>query len=114
MKKITFLVMLLISVISFAQYESTSFLEPEAIGGDYTDSGDAIMAHDLIDNTGEPFVKFPSTGEEPEFTAAYAPYDTPGVGLTDGDSVKVTSFAQDGVQGYKINDVDGNFILEFD
>jgi len=121
MKKITFLLMLLISVISFAQSESTSFEEPEAIGGDYTDTGDAIMAHDLIDNAGEPFVNFPSTGEELGFTASYAPYDTPGVGLTDGDSVGVTSFAPDGdypfpdgVQGYKISDVDGNFILEFD
>jgi hypothetical protein len=121
MKIITFLVMLLISAISFAQYESTSFEEPEAIGGNYTDTGDATMAHDLIDNAGEPFVNFPSTGEELGFTASYAPYDTPGVGLTDGDSVGVTSIAPDGdhpfpdgVQGYKISDVDGNFILEFD
>ena len=121
MKKITFLVMLLVSAISFAQNESTSFEEPEAIGGNYTDTGDATMAHNLIDNAGEPFVNFPSTGEELGFTASYAPYDTPGVGLTDGDSVGVTSFAPDGnypfpdgVQGYEISDVDGNFILEFD
>ena len=121
MKIITFLVMLLISVISFAQNESTSFEEPEAIGGNYIDTGDATMSHDLIDNAGEPFVNFTTTGEELGFSAFYVPYDNPGIGLTDGDSVGVTSFAPgsdhpfpDGVQGYKISDVDGNFILEFD
>ena len=121
MKIITFLVMLLISVISFAQNESTSFEEPEAIGGNYIDTGDATMSHDLIDNVGEPFVNFTATGEELGFSAFYVPYDNPGIGLTDGDSVGVTSIAPgsdhpfpDGVQGYKISDVDGNFILKFD
>ena len=121
MKIITFLVMLLISVNSFAQNESTSFEEPEAIGGNYIDTGDATMSHDLIDNAGEPFVNFTTTAEELGFSAFYVPYDNPGIGLTDGDSVGVTSFAPgsdhpfpDGVQGYKISDVDGNFILEFD
>jgi len=121
MKKVTFLVMLFISAISIAQDESTSFEEPEAIGGDYTDTGDATMAHDLIDNAGEPFVNFTSSGGELGFTASYVPYDTPGVGLTDGDSVGITTSTPsgdnpypDGDQGYKISDVDGNFILEFD
>ncbi len=121
MKEITFLVMLLISAISFAQLESTSFEEPEAIGGDYIDTGDPSVTHDLINNAGEPFVNFTTTGGELGFTASYVPYDTPGVGLTDGDSVGVTTSTPsgdnpfpDGEQGYKISDVDGNFILEFD
>jgi len=121
MKIITFLVMLLISVNSFAQNESTSFEEPEAIDGNYIDTGDATMSHDLIDNVGEPFVNYTATGEELGFSAFYVPYDNPGIGLTDGDSVGVTSFAPgsdhpfpDGLHGYKISDVDGNFILEFD
>ncbi len=121
MKKITFLVMLFISAISIAQDESTSFEEPEAIGGDYTDTGDAAVTHDLINNDGEPFVNFTSTGGELGFTASYVPYDTAGVGLTDGDSVGVTTSSPpgdnpypDGDKGYKISDVDGNYILEFD
>ncbi len=121
MKKATFLVMLFISAISIAQDESTSFEEPEAIGGDYMDTGDPAVAHDLINNDGEPFVNFTSTGGEIGFTASYVPYDTPGVGLTDGDSVGVTTSTPpgdnpypDGDKGYKISDVDGNFILEFD
>lgn len=120
MKKSIYLAMLLFSAISIAQ-EFTSFEEPEAIGGDYIDTGDATVAHDLIDNAGEPFVNFTSTGSELGFTASYAPYDTPGVGLTDGDSVGVTTSTPpgdnpypDGDQGYKISDVDGNYILEFD
>jgi hypothetical protein len=55
------------------------------------------------------------------FNARYEPYDTPGVGLSDGDPVGVTDEPPtnsdpytDGAQGYQISDVDGNFILEFD
>ncbi|MFT4698270.1 MAG: hypothetical protein ACI9SJ_001412 [Flavobacteriaceae bacterium] len=121
MKNITFLVMLFICAISVAQIENTSFEEPEAIGGDYTDTGDPAEAHDLINNTGEPYVNFTSTGGELGFTSSYIPYDTPGVGLTDGDSIGVTSSPPsgdnpfpDGEQGYQVSDVDGNFILEFD
>jgi len=121
MKKIPFLAMLFISAISFAQFEITSFEEPEAIGGQYTDLGDPAIAHDLINNDGEPIINYTSIGGELGFSASYVPYDTPGVGLTDGDFVGVTTFAPtgndpfpDGEKGYEISDVDGNFILEFD
>ncbi len=121
MKRITLLATLLVGVACFAQDEFTSFEEPEAVGGQYTDTGDPAVAHDLIDNAGEPFVNYTSTGGELGFSASYVPYDTPGVGLTDGDFVGVTTFAPtgddpypDGDQGYQISDVDGNFILEFD
>ena len=121
MEKFTLIVMLSICTLSFAQDATTSFEEPEAVGGEYTDTGDPAVAHDLINNDGEPIVNFTSTGGEIGFTASYVPYDTPGVGLTDGDSVGVTTSSPpgdnpypDGDKGYKISDVDGNFILKFD
>jgi len=121
MKKITFLAALLISAVSFAQIASTSFEEPEAVGGKYFDLDDPTTSHALADNAGEPFVNFPATGDEMGFNASYAPYDTPSDGLSDGDFVGVTSFTPtgsdpypDGVNGYQISDVDGNYMLEFD
>ncbi len=121
MKKITFLAAILISAASFAQVASTSFEEPEAIGGKYTDLDDPTTAHPLADNAAEPIVNFTSTGGEMGFSASYAPYDEPGDGLSDGDFVGVTTFTPtgsdpypDGEKGYQISDVDGNYILEFD
>lgn len=121
MKKITFIAALLMSAASFAQLASTSFENPAVIAGQYTDTGDANVAHDLVNNPDEPVVDFVSTGDELGFNARYTPYDTPDVGLTDGDFVGVTNFQPtgdimytDGVQGYQISDADGNFILEFD
>ena len=120
MKKITFLAALLISVVSFAQ-ESTSFEIPDAVGGKYTDTDDPATAHALADNAAEPVVNFTASGGEMGFNAFYSPYDTPDVGLSDGDFVGVTTFAPsgsdpypDGDQGYQISDVDGNYSLEFD
>tara|TARA_R110000787_G_scaffold137132_1_gene249852 strand:+ start:7335 stop:8273 length:939 start_codon:yes stop_codon:yes gene_type:complete len=121
MKKITFLAAILISAASFAQVASTSFEEPEAIGGKYTDLDDPTTSHPLADNVAEPIVNFTSTGGEMGFSASYVPYDEPGEGLMDGDFVGVTTFTPtgsdpfpDGEQGYQISDVDGNYILEFD
>jgi len=120
MKKITLLATLLISAASFAQIASTSFEEPTVFGGQYTDTGDPAVAHDLVNNTDEPILNF-TGGTELGYSASYTPYDTPDVGLTDGDFVGVTDFTPsgdvlytDGVQGYQISDADGNFILEFD
>ncbi|MCH2490361.1 MAG: T9SS type A sorting domain-containing protein [Flavobacteriales bacterium] len=124
MKKITLLAALFISAASIAQIASTSFEEPPLSTMNYTDTGDPNVAHDLVNNTDEPFVDFTSTGGEIGFDASYVPYDTPGEGLTDGDFVGVTDFRPfdgtdpvdytDGTQGYQISDVDGNYILEFD
>ncbi|MEL6812611.1 MAG: choice-of-anchor I family protein [Bacteroidota bacterium] len=123
MKKITLLAALLSLGMAWSQtitIKANSFEEPGAPGGSYTDLGDATMAHDLVNNTGEPLVDFTSTGGEIGFDASYVPYDTPGVGLTDGDFVGVTDFTgdvtayTDGVQGYQLSDVDGNMIVEFD
>lgn len=107
--------------VSFAQIAGTSFEEPEAFPGKYTDTGDPNIAHDLINNSGEPLVDFTATGTELGFDASYVPYDTPDVGLTDGDFVGVTDFTPsptvlftDGDKGYQMNDIDGNMIVEFD
>ncbi len=121
MKRITFLAVILMSSPSFSQIATTSFEEPAVFSGNYTDTGDPNTAHALINNTNEPLVNFTSTGGELGFSASYAPYDTPDVGLTDGDQVGVTDnkpstavLFTDGVNGYQMNDLDGNFILEFD
>ncbi len=121
MKKITLLAALFIGVVSFAQVAGTSFEEPQAFSGKYTDTGNPNVAHPLLNNANEPLVNFVSTGGELGFLAYYVPYDTPDVGLTDGDFVGVTSFTPsptllftDGEKGYQMNDLDGNMIVEFD
>lgn len=121
MKKITLLTALLMGAVSFAQVAGTSFEEPEARSGKYTDTGDPAVAHDLINNSGEPLVNFTSAGGELGFSASYYPYDTPDVGLTDGDFVGVTDFTPsvtvlftDGDKGYQMSDIDGNMVVEFD
>lgn len=97
----------------------TSFEEP-ATGGQYTDTGDANLAHDLVNNPGEASVDFVSVGGEMGFDARYVPFATPDVGLTDGDFVGVTNFTgavgsyTDGTQGYQISDPDGTMVVEFD
>ncbi len=124
MKKITFLMALLISATSIAQIASTSFEEEVIIVGvndeKYFDTGDANVPHDLVNNPFQTPVD-QSGGTELGVDARYEPYDTPDVGLTDGDFVGVTNFTPgsevlftEGIQGYQISDVDGNYILEFD
>lgn len=126
MKKITFIAALLISVASFAQIVTvagTSFEEEPIVtdvnDGQYMDTGDASVAHDLVNNPLQTPVD-QSGGVELSIDARYVPYDTPGEGLTDGDFVGVTTFTPtgsdpypDGVQGYQFSDADGNMIAEF-
>ncbi|HPF11555.1 MAG TPA: T9SS type A sorting domain-containing protein [Flavobacteriaceae bacterium] len=124
MKKITLLAALCISAVSMAQIASTSFeeevIEAGVNDGKYFDTGDANVAHDLVNNAGQTPVD-QSGGTELGVDARYEPYDTPDVGLTDGDFVGVTNFTPsaevlftDGIQGYQISDTDGNYIMEFD
>ena len=126
MKKITLIATLMLAGIMQAQtvvISSTSFeeevIEAGVNDGQYTDTGDATVAHDLINNAGEtPVDQF--GGTEMEVNARYTPYDEPGSGLTDGDFVGVTNFTgtvgafTDGVQGYQFQDADGNMIVEFE
>ena len=122
MKKLLFITGLLIPAFVYSQWPpGTSFEEPDVFAVPYTDTGDPAVPHDLINNSGEPFVNFPQTNDEyVGYNARYEPYDVPDEGLTDGDDVGVTDNLAivgeytDGNQGYQISDVDGNFILEFD
>ena len=127
MKKITTTLLLLSGIFVYGQdagvgtvIAGTSFEEPAAVGGSYTDTGDATVAHDLVNNAGEPLVDYVAAATELGFDAVYEPYDTPGSGLTDGDFVGVTDFTgavgayTDGTQGYQISDSDGNMITTFD
>ncbi|WP_310994082.1 T9SS type A sorting domain-containing protein [Aequorivita marina] len=121
MKKITLLTVLLIGAASFSQIAGTSFEEPETFSGKYTDTGDPNVAHSLINNVDEPLVNYTLIDQELGFLASYEPYDTPSNGSTDGDYVGVTKtkpssdvFYTDGSNGYRMNDTDGNYILEFD
>ena len=121
MKKITILTALFISAVSFAQVAGTSFEEPEAISGKYFDTEDPNAAHPLLNNAGQPLLNYDSVGGELGFKSFYVPYDTPDIGLTDGDFVGVSSFTPstdvlftDGEKGFQMNDLDGNMIVEFD
>jgi hypothetical protein len=121
MIKFYFLPTLFICTMSHAQLAYTGFEEAPVFSIEYTDTGDATVPHDLINNTNEPLVDYTSVNQEMEFNARYEPYSNPGEGLTDGDFVGVTDSAPtsaapfpEGQQGYEISDVDGNFILEFD
>ena len=108
--------------LSFGQTVAYTSFEEANTGGQYTDTGDAIAAHDLINNSGEADVDYvPVAGAlELGFNARYVPFSTPDVGLTDGDYVGVTSFTStvgsftDGANGYQFSDTDGIMILEFD
>ena len=122
MKKTTlFIAAIFTSAASFAQIAGTSFEEPGTFSGKYTDTGNPAVAHPLVNNADQPLVNFVSAGGELGFKASYVPYDTPDEGLTDGDFVGVMSFKPsaelgytDGEQGYQMNDLDGNMIVEFD
>lgn len=121
MKKINFLVVVFLHSLCISQIAHTSFEEPSIFNIEYTDTGDPSIAHDLINNPNEPFVDYTASGGELGFNARYVPYDSPGDGLADGDYVGVTNDPPsngipftDGLQGYTMSDIDGNFILEFD
>ncbi len=120
MKTFQFMIFLIIVQSAAGQIASTSFEEPLSISGSYTDTGDPSMAHSLLDNSNEPLVNWVSAGGELGYQAYYVPYDSPGVGLTDGDPVGVSDSVatignySDGAQGYRMSDCDGNFILEFE
>ncbi|WP_162555752.1 lamin tail domain-containing protein [Reichenbachiella versicolor] len=99
----------------------TSFEVPSSVPGvKYTDTGDASVSHDLVNNTGEPVVDFTASGGEMGYNAKYEPVSGVTDGLVDGDFVGVTDYLNDvtafteGTQGYLLSDVDGKMIVEFD
>lgn len=122
MKTISFisaLVPLCSSSLFAATLIGTSF-ENSATGGQYTDTGDAALDHDLVNNSGEAEVDYVSTSAtELGYNASYVNTRND-VGLTDGDFVGTTDFTgdvgafTDGSQGYQMSDTDGQMILTFD
>jgi len=91
---------------------SQSFENADWLGGKYYDTGDADVAHDLVNNDGEAWVDVDG------MNATYTPFDPAGVGLTDGDYVGVTNYGSqgfyDGEQGYQMSDTDGIMSLTSD
>ena len=120
MKILLFIAGLFLSATCLPQFYATSFEEPTVFTIEYTDLGDPNTGHDLINNTDQPYVDFPETNGELGYNARYEPYDSPGEGLSDGDDVGVTDYAGEvgaytnGTKGYRVSDVDGNYIIEFD
>ena len=87
---------------------STGFENTDALGDKYFDTGDATVAHDLVNNEGQAWVDIDG------MNAAYAPFDPNGVGLTDGDYVGVTTYGPGGYEGdqsYQMSDTDGIMTL---
>ncbi len=106
-----------------AEFTYTQSFEEEATGGQYTDTGDAAVDHDLVNNAGEAVVDSEVSSIAGTAQLAFdAVYENTrnDVGLTDGDYVGVTSYTgtvgsfTDGVQGYQISDTDGKMITTFE
>ncbi len=96
----------------------TSFEEP-SLGGQYVDTGDASVDHELVNNDGQAMVAWTASGAEMGFSAWY--WNTrDDVGLTDGDWVGTTDYSgnvgeyPDGTQGYELSDCDGAMELRLD
>ena len=99
---------------------SQSFeLEP-APGGQYIDTGEASVDHDLVNNPNQPIID--STAASAGTLGFDASYQNTrnSIGLTDGDFAGVTNFTgqvgsfTNGSQGYQFNDTDGRHTLTFD
>lgn len=101
------------------QMPGTSFEEPLGLSVNYVDTGDPNIAHQLMNNAGQPTVDFPFTAAELGFQSFFFPTRSDGsaVGLTDGDPFGVSndpSFSfPDGQQGFVMEDSDGLARVEF-
>lgn len=84
------------------------FENTDALGAKYFDTGDANVAHDLVNNDGQAWVDIDG------MDGGYIPFDPAGVGLTDGDYVGVTNYGPGGYEGdqsYQMSDTDGIMTL---
>ena len=87
------------------------FENSDWLGERYTDTGDAAVAHDLVNNEGQAWVDVEG------MNAGYIPFEPAGVGLTDGDYVGVTTYGPGGYEGdqsYQMSDTDGIMTLTSD
>jgi hypothetical protein len=93
----------------------TSFEEPGVYPGKlYTDTGDKLVDHSLINNTNQPLVSWAQTSPNSELGfSSYYRNTHNNVGLSDGDYVGVTSSKTgfsafpSGFQGFQMSDTDG-------
>lgn len=106
-----------------SEFTYTQSFEDEATGAQYTDTGDAAVDHDLVNNTGEASVDSETSGIALNGQLAFdATYENTrdDVGLTDGDFVGVTDFTgtvgsfTSGAQGYQLSDTDGKMVTTFE
>lgn len=121
---LTIMTLLAVGLTSTVQAASvvigrTSFEEPPSISPPYIDLGSAAVDHPLVNNAGQPILNYTSVGGELGFSAFY--FNTRNdVGLTDGDTVGVTSSLSlvgsypDGVHGFRISDADGKMTVTLD
>ncbi|MEL6357139.1 MAG: hypothetical protein AAFQ37_09440, partial [Bacteroidota bacterium] len=98
----------------------TSFEEPLGFVSTYNDTGNPAVAHQLVNNQGEPTVDFPFVATELGFQSFFEPTRNGGSGsdgLTEGDFFGVNNNATfnfpDGSQGFIIEDPDGLARVEF-
>lgn len=96
----------------------TSFEEPLGASGDYFDTGDPAVIHELMNNQGQPAVRHSFKAQELGFTTQFIPTRTGTsgeAGLTDGDAVGVSNDSgaafPDGNQGLVLEDTDGTIIV---
>jgi hypothetical protein len=62
----------------------------------YTDTGSNTTAHNMANNAlPEPPIDTPAGASEMGMDARYVPYDSPSIGMTDGDVVGVSSLTAD-------------------
>lgn len=99
----------------------TSF-ENETTGGEYFDTGDHTVSHDLVNNAGQAPVNSTASSLAAGDLGFKARYISTGdtSGMTDGAFVGVVGDMSsvghyyNGSQGYEINDSDGTYVLTFD
>lgn len=127
MKKVLLLLaaVVLFSTVSTAapvMIAGTSF-ENETPGGEYFDTGDPAVTHDLVNHPGQSPVNSTAVSSNAGDLGFHATFVSTGYdyeGITDGTDVGVVNDTSDvgyypaGTQGYEISDTDGAFVLTFD
>lgn len=123
--KATALVLALVGWTSAAKasvYAFTSFEEP-SVGNQYTDTGDPLVDHALVNNAGEADVNYVAGTNAPGLELGFSAYYTntrDDVGITDGDFIGIQDYTgvvgayTDGDQGYELSDCDGLVTVTLD
>jgi len=116
------IVLVVTGVASFASIIAATSFENESATSKYTDKGDSMVNHDLVNNNGESLVdstKASTAAGDLGFNAEFINTGDDG-GLTEGDDLGVTNLPSQvgkfshGDQGYQFEDTDGVVVLKFD